>query len=71
MNNGGVSVRGGALETTLEVHKRLMDINYFGTVGRCIELQVQVLLVTVKEQNQEQEQVLAVGYRGRHSLHTI
>ena len=55
MNNGGVSVRGGALETTLEVHKRLMDINYFGKARRRIELQVQVqvLLVTVKEQNQE------------------
>lgn len=32
VNNGGVSVRGGALETKLEVHKRLMDINYFGAV---------------------------------------
>ena len=31
INCGGVSVRGGAVETLLEVHKRVMDTNYFGT----------------------------------------
>ena len=35
MNCGGVSVRGGAVETLLEVHKRVMDTNYFGTDGKC------------------------------------
>ena len=30
INCGGVSVRGGAVETMLEVHKRVMDTNYFG-----------------------------------------
>jgi len=29
INCGGVSVRGGAVETLLEVHKRVMDTNYF------------------------------------------
>jgi short-subunit dehydrogenase len=33
INNGGVSQRALALETTLDVDKRLMDINYFGTVA--------------------------------------
>jgi len=32
INCGGVSVRGGAVETMLEVHKRVMDTNYFGTM---------------------------------------
>jgi len=35
VNNGGVSVRGGALETEIEVHRRVMDINYFGAVELC------------------------------------
>lgn len=33
MNNGGVSQRSLALDTALEVDKRLMNINYFGTVA--------------------------------------
>jgi dehydrogenase/reductase SDR family member 7B len=32
VNNGGISQRALALETSLEVDKRLMDVNYFGTV---------------------------------------
>ncbi len=32
VNNGGISQRALALETNLEVDKRLMDVNYFGTV---------------------------------------
>ena len=32
VNCGGMSVRGGALETKLEVHRRIMDINYFGAL---------------------------------------
>jgi len=32
VNCGGVSVRGGAVETVLEVHKKVMDTNYFGTM---------------------------------------
>jgi short-subunit dehydrogenase len=33
INNGGVSQRSLALETTLEVDRRLMEVNYFGTVA--------------------------------------
>jgi dehydrogenase/reductase SDR family member 7B len=33
VNNGGVSQRSLAVETTLEVDKKLMDVNYFGTVA--------------------------------------
>lgn len=33
INNGGISQRSLALETSLEVDKRLMDVNYLGTVG--------------------------------------
>ncbi|MFT5915623.1 MAG: dehydrogenase/reductase SDR family protein 7B [Bacteroidia bacterium] len=33
VNNGGISQRSLALETSLEVDKRLMDVNYFGTVA--------------------------------------
>ena len=32
VNNGGISVRGGAVETTLAVHRKLMDVNYFGSL---------------------------------------
>ncbi|MCC3156558.1 SDR family oxidoreductase [Hymenobacter sp. 15J16-1T3B] len=33
VNNGGVSQRSLALETALEVDRRLMEVNYFGTVA--------------------------------------
>jgi len=33
INNGGVSQRSLALETNIEVDKRLFDINFFGAVG--------------------------------------
>ncbi|OON68378.1 SDR family oxidoreductase [Hymenobacter sp. CRA2] len=33
VNNGGVSQRSLALETTLDVDRRLMEVNYFGTVA--------------------------------------
>ncbi|GAB3829900.1 SDR family oxidoreductase [Hymenobacter jeollabukensis] len=33
VNNGGVSQRSLALETSLEVDRRLMEVNYFGTVA--------------------------------------
>jgi dehydrogenase/reductase SDR family member 7B len=33
INNGGISQRALALETTLEVDKRVMDVNFFGTVA--------------------------------------
>nr|AQS22607.1 dehydrogenase reductase sdr family protein 7-like protein [Pseudodiaptomus poplesia] len=32
INCGGISVRGGAIETDLDVYRRLMEINFFGTV---------------------------------------
>jgi len=32
VNCGGMSVRGGALETSLTVHRRLMNVNYFGAM---------------------------------------
>ncbi|XP_077980813.1 dehydrogenase/reductase SDR family protein 7-like [Glandiceps talaboti] len=32
INNGGISYRGTAIDTTLDVHKKLMDVNYFGAV---------------------------------------
>jgi len=32
VNNGGMSVRGGTLETQLSVHQRLMNVNYFGSL---------------------------------------
>lgn len=33
INNGGISQRARALDTRLDVDKRLMDVNYFGTVA--------------------------------------
>ncbi len=33
VNNGGVSQRSLAMETSLEVDRRLMEINYFGTIA--------------------------------------
>jgi len=33
VNNGGISQRGFFLETELEVYRRLMDVNYLGTVA--------------------------------------
>src|SRR5687768_5583662 len=33
INNGGISQRGFASETKLEVDRSIMDINYFGTVA--------------------------------------
>lgn len=33
INNGGVSQRSLAIETGLEVDKKIMDINYFGTIA--------------------------------------
>lgn len=33
INNGGISQRALARDTTLDVDKRIMDINYFGTVA--------------------------------------
>ncbi|GAA4392661.1 SDR family oxidoreductase [Hymenobacter koreensis] len=33
VNNGGVSQRSLALETSLDVDRRLMEVNYFGTVA--------------------------------------
>ena len=32
INNGGISQRSKVIETSFEVYKRLMDINYFGTI---------------------------------------
>jgi len=32
VNNGGISVRGGAIETSLDIHRRIMDVNYFGAL---------------------------------------
>lgn len=32
-NNGGISQRGMALETPLEVDRKLMEVNYFGTIA--------------------------------------
>ncbi len=33
INNGGISQRSLASETTIEVDRKLMEVNYFGTVG--------------------------------------
>ncbi|UOQ53662.1 SDR family oxidoreductase [Hymenobacter cellulosivorans] len=33
VNNGGISQRSLALDTSLDVHRRLMEVNYFGTVA--------------------------------------
>ena len=33
INCGGISQRGLALETTLEVDKKIMDVNFFGTIA--------------------------------------
>ena len=33
INNGGISQRSLASETTLEVDRKLMEVNYFGTIG--------------------------------------
>lgn len=33
INNGGISQRALAMDTTLDVDKKLMDVNYFGTIA--------------------------------------
>lgn len=33
INNGGISVRSAALETSLEVDMRIMNVNYFGSIA--------------------------------------
>lgn len=33
INNGGISQRGFARDTQLEVDRRIMEVNYFGTIG--------------------------------------
>ncbi|MCB2376505.1 SDR family oxidoreductase [Hymenobacter sp. BT635] len=33
VNNGGISQRSLTLDTSLDVHRRLMEVNYFGTVA--------------------------------------
>jgi len=33
INNGGISQRSMVVDTTLEVDRRLMEVNYFGTIG--------------------------------------
>lgn len=33
INNGGISQRGLIQETSLDVYKRIMDVNYFGTIS--------------------------------------
>ena len=33
INNGGISQRGTAVETQLDVDRRIMEVNYMGTVG--------------------------------------
>lgn len=38
INNGGVSQRSFALETDIEVTKRLMDVNFMGTVALTMEV---------------------------------
>ncbi len=32
VNNGGISVRGAVRDTDVDVHRSIMDVNYFGTV---------------------------------------
>ena len=42
INNGGISSRGSAVDTLLDVDVTVMDVNYFGqiavTKGRCLLL---------------------------------
>lgn len=33
VNNAGISFRGDVVDTTLEVDKKIMNVNYFGTIG--------------------------------------
>lgn len=33
VNNGGISQRSRAAETTIEVDRRIMEVNFFGTIG--------------------------------------
>jgi len=33
INNGGISQRSLAMDTTMEVYRTLMEVNYFGTIG--------------------------------------
>ncbi len=35
INNGGISQRELAMDTNIEVDRKLMDINYFGTIAMC------------------------------------
>lgn len=33
ISNAGVSLRGSVVDTSIEVHKKMMEINYFGPVN--------------------------------------
>jgi len=33
VNNAGMGIRGTVVETELEVHQRIMNVNYFGTLS--------------------------------------
>ncbi|MCH1613665.1 MAG: SDR family NAD(P)-dependent oxidoreductase, partial [Flavobacteriales bacterium] len=46
INNGGISQRSEASQTTLDVDRKLMEINYFGTIG----LTKSVLSIMQKQQ---------------------
>jgi short-subunit dehydrogenase len=37
-NNGGISQRGFARETSLEVYRRIMEVNFFGNIGITLAL---------------------------------
>ncbi|MDA7502283.1 SDR family oxidoreductase [Chitinophagales bacterium] len=76
INNAGISQRSLALETTLEVSRRLMEINFFGTIALC-----QAVLPDMLKRNQGQLVVVSslVGKFGtplrssyaasKHALH--
>ena len=33
INNAGISSRGSALDTSIDVDRRVMEVNYFGTIA--------------------------------------
>jgi len=48
INNAGISVRGDCMSTTMDVHRRLMEVNYFGHVHLTQKLFRNVVLSSEK-----------------------
>lgn len=62
INNGGISQDGLALETTLEVERKIMDINYFGNVA------ISKAVAKIMKQQQRGKLVVITSILGKFGL---